>query len=377
MIRGRPPIEIDMVRAMALLADYSGRKVARMMGIHHNTLYYHINHIEQIPLWDRIEQDRAFAKHQGFVRRVARCASRAYLRQRAALREVPRVIKIHLPIVPSDGHLRCNKCLSLKPLTGFYFKKEQETYRHTCIACCRKRSREVWHMKGRFNRVRIPRPRITPLSEVYPYMLSGGADGAGLLASINNMVPRNLPDVLRADVCQALALAVISGEVEMENIAAHIKRFIKEQSGFMPNRWEVSLDSPVGEGHRYRLIDHISEEEYADCWAVNKNYYGGALSDCESAEDYAERLRGAWEANRLTESPRRTYSRFSRKHEEDNRRVVSSAQVSGRIGMSSKVRRTYRPSPPPRIGVERKLDELAYWKYEYIDTRAAEERQES
>lgn len=44
--------------------------------------------------------------------------------------------------------MECNKCFQDKPLTEFYFRKDTNTYRNSCKACCKKRAKN-WHRNNR------------------------------------------------------------------------------------------------------------------------------------------------------------------------------------------------------------------------------------
>jgi hypothetical protein len=379
---GRSLVVIDFAAVRNLLpqCNNSVRHVARVLGISQSTLHWRLRHEQE---YKHIHAERntnlariAFLRHQGFVRRVARKASLTYQR-----REIPRLIKLEIGIgrefcVAAKDKIRtCNNCFQTLPLAEFYFKRESQVYRRKCKSCCRVESLIVWHERGARARLIHGRRRatITKLTRCYPYLLSDVVDGAQLIQRINNLVPRYLSEDVRADVCQEVALAVLSDELDLANLAGYIKQYIKSQSAYLPSKYEKSLDAPLNfsDGHKYSPIDTISTDDYNNAWGV-KNHYGHALSDCENTEDLAERLSDAWEANRLKTLNRKTYSRFSAKHEDDNRGLVAPAQVSGRVGMYRKFRHTIKLLPR-RDGIERKLDELSWATEDYLEQRRAEE----
>lgn len=83
------------------------------------------------------------------------------------------------------------------------------------------------------------RKPMEPLSQVYPYMMNQEADGAALLFRINNLVPRGLSEMVRGDICQEIALAVLSGEITESEIVNCISRYTKSQFQFLPRRFGV------------------------------------------------------------------------------------------------------------------------------------------
>jgi regulatory Fis family protein len=385
-VMGRPPVEIDLAAVQELLPQcgHSVRRVARVLGISQSTLHYRLKNVPRIERYfatrAAIQHEVDFLRHQTFVRRVARRASATY---RAF--ELPRLMKLEAGIgrefcsEPDSKFRACGSCGVTKRLSEFYFHKASQVFKRACKACCRKSSLYIWHERGKFTRAIIGRRSyskpVVKLTECYPYLLSNALEGASLLETIHNLVPRSLSEAVRADVCQEMVLAVLSGEIEIENLSKYVRQYIKTQSAYLPSKYEASLDAPISlnDGHRYSLIDTISTDDYNDAWGV-KNHYGSALSDCEGAEDLAERLSSAWEANRLKTPSRRTYNRFSATHEEDNRGRVAPLQVSGRVGMHVNARR-YRYQASPRTGIERKLDNLAWATDDYLEQRIAEERE--
>lgn len=116
----------------------------------------------------------------------------------------------------------------------------------------------------------IPRPRAprrrptSPLSLLYPYNLSTMADGAELITRIIDLVPRTLPEAVRADVCQELALAVLGGEADPDRLDEHVADAVRTQFRFLPSRWHISLD---GEEHRVSRIEYLAGR-LAEAWGL-------------------------------------------------------------------------------------------------------------
>ena len=89
--------------------------------------------------------------------------------------------------------------------------------------------------------------RVPPKAMFYPYMPKRSSSvGADLVLEINAAVPRTLPSEIRSDVCQEMAMAVLSGEFDRSaikhNVEAIIRR-IKDDSGFI--EYALSLDAPA------------------------------------------------------------------------------------------------------------------------------------
>jgi hypothetical protein len=92
------------------------------------------------------------------------------------------------------------------------------------------------------NEVGIKAP-IVKIPEFYPYSINPDNEGFDLIERINALVPKNILEDLRADICQELALLVYSGEVEEAFIAETIPKVIKQQRKFMPTKFTVSIDA--------------------------------------------------------------------------------------------------------------------------------------
>lgn len=75
----------------------------------------------------------------------------------------------------------------------------------------------------------------TPLKSRYPYFTNE------LLEKINKIVPP-FEDSLRTDICQELALLVISGELAENEIKLALPLVVKSQRKFMPSKFMVQLD---------------------------------------------------------------------------------------------------------------------------------------
>lgn len=90
-------------------------------------------------------------------------------------------------------------------------------------------------------RARHPRVIPSPLPLLYPYGVRVEVGGAELVLLINGLVPRGLPESIRADVCQELALLVLSGEVAVGRLVEHVSACVRAQYRFLPSKRHLSI----------------------------------------------------------------------------------------------------------------------------------------
>jgi hypothetical protein len=101
--------------------------------------------------------------------------------------------------------------------------------------------------------------RASPAPLCYPYINTRRAEHDALLR-VNSMVPRGLPEWIRADVCQTIMLEVLEGKASVESmdfaaVAGFIRRVRRENGDYRL----VSLDAPMG-GTDLRRIDTIADD---------------------------------------------------------------------------------------------------------------------
>jgi hypothetical protein len=264
---GRPPRALDLERVRDLMARMSVIEAARALGVHRNTLYYHLQHSARIAARKAAVESKRTALLKAKRRRDAASASRRErLQSGRAYRDNHGGLLLLVCLIHADKLARaCSRCEIEKPLSEFYFKREVGDFRTICIDCCRARQLSIWHERGKFNRVRRSRAS-TRLSEFYPYRVSAEADGAELVEAINRAVPRSLPEDLRADVCQQLALAVLAGDVDLEGIGEHVRLYTKRQRAFMPNRYLHRLDDTLTADSNQTLLDTLTTEDTLGRW---------------------------------------------------------------------------------------------------------------
>lgn len=93
---------------------------------------------------------------------------------------------------------------------------------------------------------------VERIPELWPYDCDDR-----LCLRINEIVPRGIPEDVRADVCQELALAVLAGDVELENVSQSLPQATRVAFGqaFM---WR--LDWTMADG--LTVADHLSYDQY-------------------------------------------------------------------------------------------------------------------
>lgn len=130
--------------------------------------------------------------------------------------------------------------------------------------------REPRHLADKAYRTGIPPPRSwrafltrkqmreEPTSKdalQYPYIAKVRGEHADLLA-VNALVPRGLPDFMRADVCQEIMLALLDGSVTLDELRSDqrlVRSFVsrsrrenEEMGGYA-----LSLDAPMRDGRSW------------------------------------------------------------------------------------------------------------------------------
>lgn len=92
--------------------------------------------------------------------------------------------------------------------------------------------------------VRLP---IEPLSEFYPYITKRPTEEHDFLMAVDSLVPKYLPNATRADVCQDMIVAILSGDVTLDNLKDGLPKYLKMFMKGAPSKYgHLSLDGPAG-----------------------------------------------------------------------------------------------------------------------------------
>lgn len=88
------------------------------------------------------------------------------------------------------------------------------------------------------------RPTQPPMLTTWPYVRSFDNDDYALMKYVNEIVPRALPEHVRADVCQDILVDVVSGEISADQLKNKMKEYVRRAYKFMPSKFgAVSLDA--------------------------------------------------------------------------------------------------------------------------------------
>lgn len=83
----------------------------------------------------------------------------------------------------------------------------------------------------------------------YPYIVHDPlqmTEHEKLVMAVNAVVPSTLPEDLRADICQDIIVALLTGELTRERLADSARPFVKEAMKARPIKYgHLSLDAPV------------------------------------------------------------------------------------------------------------------------------------
>ena len=63
----------------------------------------------------------------------------------------------------------------------------------------------------------------------YPYCTGGPGYGNALLMSVNAVVPKRIPNDARADICQDLLLAILDGDLKLEDLIRAVKQAVQKR----------------------------------------------------------------------------------------------------------------------------------------------------
>lgn len=150
------------------------------------------------------------------------------------------------------------------------------------------------------------KPRIERIQLSYPYIAKRRDDHADLMA-INDIVPKQYPSWVRADVCQNILLAVLEGEVTIDELrrnkitaAQFIGRFMKEQRDNML----VSIEGLYDDERAYTDIAARPESVNDARLAIGSFRTHIAATQDEAAHESLMRERQhAWHAKGIHLSP--------------------------------------------------------------------------
>jgi hypothetical protein len=109
-------------------------------------------------------------------------------------------------------------------------------------------SPEAFRSKWDWRRVkRSPKERASapPVAE-YPFIRQNPTDEHAMLMTIHEAVPKGIAAEIRGDLCQDLIVAVLSGDMKLENVRDEWSGYLKSCRKRYQERWgTLSLDYPA------------------------------------------------------------------------------------------------------------------------------------
>ena len=129
---------------------------------------------------------------------------------------------------------------------------------------CRQRYGKTPRRRAYIERVRRQTPVQPPSAATprWPFIPPGHPLRLPLLDAIDRAVPHAMPEHIRDDVCQELALAVLAGEIPEGDIRVHVGSILKRVYALIPMPYGTrSLDMPLG-GKRLTLSETIASDTF-------------------------------------------------------------------------------------------------------------------
>lgn len=117
----------------------------------------------------------------------------------------------------------------------------------------------IWRDKKQSGRPLGSRNATSVKDLFYPFVIHKPKvqDGAyDMMMLVNNAVPKQLPDHIRADICQDLIVSILAGEIDADEIKANVKGFSRKVFEMHPMKYgHLSLDAPIGDDTGRTLLD--------------------------------------------------------------------------------------------------------------------------
>ncbi len=106
---------------------------------------------------------------------------------------------------------------------------------------------------------RQSKPREVRQVLQYPYVMGKAKNDHAFLLAVNAVVPQGLPGDLRNDVCQDMLLAIIEGDLSMDDVKTEMGAYLKAARKRYSMPWgTVNIDAPLWDDGR-SLSEVISE----------------------------------------------------------------------------------------------------------------------
>jgi hypothetical protein len=112
----------------------------------------------------------------------------------------------------------------------------------------------------------IPKIRHKPMTEHWPFLHKEVAKDHLDIMMVDSLIPKGIPEQWRQDMCQDLFVAILSGEVDPDELRNGAGRYMKEVWRQHPYKYgQLSLDAPAPWGSDdVKLGDLLSNVSLAD-----------------------------------------------------------------------------------------------------------------
>lgn len=108
------------------------------------------------------------------------------------------------------------------------------------------------------------RPKVS--ASVWPFVSRVPTEADSFVLEVDGLVPKNLPEQVRQDVCQDLIVSVLSGEISLPELKGAVQRHVKNVFDLHPLKYgPISLDHPLPQ--QARKMDHPNERAFKD-WST-------------------------------------------------------------------------------------------------------------
>jgi hypothetical protein len=114
--------------------------------------------------------------------------------------------------------------------------------------------RKYWREKAR--RRYVPRAKALPIGEELNRLLGSNELYAAAAAAVSPKLPKDVRD----DVIQAVCLAVLESEIELDQVAGHAREYVARHYRQFSKFDTVSLDEPIWDGSGKTLHDLLTTD---------------------------------------------------------------------------------------------------------------------
>jgi hypothetical protein len=105
---------------------------------------------------------------------------------------------------------------------------------------------------------RKPAARVVPLSEFWPYIGSNANDDHDLLIAVDRVIPRHVPEQMRADICQDVLVSILTGDITLDNLRDGWSSYMRKAYKTSPSKYgHLSLDAPIFSDSTLTLAETI------------------------------------------------------------------------------------------------------------------------